>query len=70
MFEESTLASDASSHPSITLFAYFFFLFLRMKIEVATLKESLESMEHLTSSFHRLRLSLLKVSHHTILFIC
>ncbi|XP_028788558.1 centriolin isoform X1 [Neltuma alba] len=32
----------------------------RMKIEVATLKESLESMDHLTSSFHRLRLSLLK----------
>ncbi|KAG9135094.1 hypothetical protein Leryth_011593 [Lithospermum erythrorhizon] len=32
-----------------------------MKIEYATLKESLESMEYLTSSTHRLRLSLLKV---------
>lgn len=34
--------------------------FARMKIENATLKESIESMEHLTSSIHRLRLSLLK----------
>ncbi|KAK7308794.1 hypothetical protein RJT34_05036 [Clitoria ternatea] len=34
--------------------------FARMKIENATLKESMESMEHLTSSIHRLRLSLLK----------
>ncbi|KAJ1381622.1 putative myosin-2 heavy chain isoform X1 [Sesbania bispinosa] len=34
--------------------------FARMKIENATLKESLGSMEHLTSSIHRLRLSLLK----------
>ncbi|GMP38556.1 hypothetical protein CsSME_00009756 [Camellia sinensis var. sinensis] len=33
----------------------------RMKIENATLKESLESMEHLTSAVRRLRLSLLKV---------
>ncbi|KAK4258856.1 hypothetical protein QN277_005256 [Acacia crassicarpa] len=32
----------------------------RMKIDVATLKESLESMDRLTSSCHRLRLSLLK----------
>lgn len=32
-----------------------------MKIENATLKESLESMEHLTSAICRLRLSLLKV---------
>ncbi|WVZ09272.1 hypothetical protein V8G54_013802 [Vigna mungo] len=32
----------------------------RMKIENATLKESMESMEHLTSSIHRLRLSLSK----------
>ncbi|KAI4298577.1 hypothetical protein L6164_032119 [Bauhinia variegata] len=32
----------------------------RMKIEYATLKESMESMQHLTSSIHRLRLSLLK----------
>ncbi|XP_075673958.1 uncharacterized protein LOC142643291 isoform X4 [Castanea sativa] len=34
--------------------------FARMKIEHATLKESMESMEHLTSSIHRLRLSLTK----------
>ncbi|XP_027913220.1 uncharacterized protein LOC114173171 isoform X2 [Vigna unguiculata] len=34
--------------------------FARMKIENATLKESMESMEHLTSSIHRLRLSLSK----------
>ncbi|XP_027359641.1 golgin IMH1 isoform X3 [Abrus precatorius] len=34
--------------------------FARMKIENATLKESMESMEHLTSSIHRLRLSLFK----------
>lgn len=34
--------------------------FARMKIEHATLKESMESMEHLTSSIHRLRLSLMK----------
>lgn len=35
--------------------------FARMKIENATLRESLESMEHLTTSVHRLRISLLKV---------
>ncbi|KAL5790402.1 hypothetical protein ACOSQ2_005290 [Xanthoceras sorbifolium] len=35
--------------------------FARMKVEIATLKESMESMEHLTSSIHRLRLSLSKV---------
>ncbi|KAH6789912.1 myosin heavy chain-like protein [Perilla frutescens var. frutescens] len=35
--------------------------FARMKIENATLKESLESMEHLLSSVRRLRISLLKV---------
>nr|GMC85499.1 myosin heavy chain, cardiac muscle isoform isoform X1 [Ipomoea batatas] len=35
--------------------------FARMKIENATLRESLESMEHLTSSIRRLRHSLLKV---------
>ncbi|GLU03361.1 hypothetical protein SLE2022_205630 [Rubroshorea leprosula] len=35
--------------------------FAGMKIENAMLKESLESIEHLTSSVHRLRLSLLKV---------
>ncbi|CAJ1924721.1 unnamed protein product [Sphenostylis stenocarpa] len=34
--------------------------FARIKIENATLKESMESMEHLTSSIHRLRLSLSK----------
>ncbi|XP_057450330.1 uncharacterized protein LOC130741435 isoform X2 [Lotus japonicus] len=37
-------------------------LFIRMKIENATLKESMESMEHLTSSIHRLRLSLLRAN--------
>ncbi|XP_073314010.1 uncharacterized protein [Primulina huaijiensis] len=35
--------------------------FARMKIENATFKESLESMEHLLSSIRRLRFSLLKV---------
>nr|XP_043628198.1 paramyosin isoform X2 [Erigeron canadensis] len=35
--------------------------FARMKIEYSALKESLESMEHLTSSIRRLRLSLVKV---------
>ncbi|KAK6916324.1 SANT/Myb domain [Dillenia turbinata] len=34
--------------------------FARMKIENATLKESMESMHHLISSVHRLRLSLAK----------
>ncbi|MED6119150.1 hypothetical protein PIB30_009252 [Stylosanthes scabra] len=34
--------------------------FARMKIEIATLKESMESLECLTSSIHRLRLSLFK----------
>ena len=32
-----------------------------MKIENATLKESMESIEHLTSSIRRLRLTLLEV---------
>ncbi|KAI3702320.1 hypothetical protein L6452_28054 [Arctium lappa] len=35
--------------------------FARMKIEYTALKESLESMGHLTNSIHRLRLSLVKV---------
>ncbi|KAH9655634.1 Myosin heavy chain-like protein [Citrus sinensis] len=35
--------------------------FARMRIENATLKESLENMDHLISSIHRLRLSLSKV---------
>ncbi|KAD4179241.1 hypothetical protein E3N88_27832 [Mikania micrantha] len=35
--------------------------FARMKIEYTALKESLESMDHLISSIHRLRLSLVKV---------
>ncbi|KAF2320857.1 hypothetical protein GH714_031367 [Hevea brasiliensis] len=35
--------------------------FARMKIENATLKERMESMEHLTSSIRRLRLALAKV---------
>ncbi|KAA8545768.1 hypothetical protein F0562_020781 [Nyssa sinensis] len=39
--------------------------FARMKIENATLKESLESMERLTSSVRRLRLSLIKVKEST-----
>lgn len=34
--------------------------FARMKIENATLRESIESMEQLTTSIHRLRLSILK----------
>ncbi|XLS75386.1 hypothetical protein HN51_032251 [Arachis hypogaea] len=34
--------------------------FARMKIEISTLKESMESLECLTSSIHRLRLSLFK----------
>lgn len=32
-----------------------------MKIENATLRESMESMEHLITSVHSLRLSLMKV---------
>ncbi|TYG74594.1 hypothetical protein ES288_D04G194400v1 [Gossypium darwinii] len=36
--------------------------FVRMRIENATLKESMESLDHLTSTLHRLRLSLLKVT--------
>ncbi|XP_068320944.1 uncharacterized protein [Pyrus communis] len=35
--------------------------FARMKIEIATLQESMGSMEHLTTTVHRLRLSLSKV---------
>ncbi|XP_023762501.1 uncharacterized protein LOC111910935 [Lactuca sativa] len=35
--------------------------FARMKVEYISLKESLESMEHLTNSIRRLRLSLIKV---------
>ena len=34
---------------------------LRMKIENATLKESMENMDHLISAIQRLRLALLKV---------
>lgn len=34
--------------------------FARMKIEIATLRESMGSMEHLTTTVHRLRLSLSK----------
>lgn len=52
---------------SFQLFAYIFcLLFIRVKIENATLKEGMESMEHLTSSIHRLRLSLLKVSYYFV----
>ncbi|XP_072061200.1 uncharacterized protein [Arachis hypogaea] len=35
-------------------------LLIEMKIEISTLKESMESLECLTSSIHRLRLSLFK----------
>lgn len=41
---------------------FFFLSVCRIKIENATLRESIESMEQLTSSIHRLRLSLLKVA--------
>ncbi|XP_031381649.1 uncharacterized protein LOC116196189 isoform X2 [Punica granatum] len=41
--------------------------FARMKIENATLKESLESMEHLTSTIHRLRASLSQVKESAML---
>lgn len=37
------------------------YCFGRMKVEYAALKESLESMGHLTTSIRRLRLALLKV---------
>ncbi|KAK9941861.1 hypothetical protein M0R45_007554 [Rubus argutus] len=40
--------------------------FVRMKIENATLKESMGSMEHLTATIHRLRLSLLKAKESVI----
>ncbi|XVF01397.1 hypothetical protein REPUB_Repub04eG0085700 [Reevesia pubescens] len=43
--------NEAEAHPNSMDFA-------RMRIENATLKESLESMDHLTSTLHRLRLSL------------
>lgn len=48
----------------LTLFRPFFsrlFLLFRMKIENAAFQESLESMEHLTSSVRKLRLALFKV---------
>ncbi|TXG64089.1 hypothetical protein EZV62_011083 [Acer yangbiense] len=48
--------------PSVScMIITFYFYYFRMKIEIATLKESMQSMEHLTSSIHRLRLSLSKV---------
>ncbi|XP_021277781.1 protein Spindly-B isoform X2 [Herrania umbratica] len=47
--------SEAEAQPSSMDFA-------RMRIENATLKESMESMDHLTSTVRRLRLSLLKVT--------
>lgn len=49
-----------SSYFLYIIVSYIFFFF-RMRIENATLKESMESMEHLTSSIHRLRVSLSKV---------
>ncbi|KAJ4963383.1 hypothetical protein NE237_023322 [Protea cynaroides] len=39
--------------------------FARMKVENASLKESMESMDHLTSTIRRLRLSLLKAKEST-----
>lgn len=45
----------------IILFHMFSCINFRLKIENATLKESMESMEHLTSSIDRLRVALLKV---------
>ncbi|XP_019165519.1 PREDICTED: uncharacterized protein LOC109161532 isoform X2 [Ipomoea nil] len=50
--------NDAESYPSSEVNSIGF---ARMKIENATLRESLECMEHLTSSIRRLRHSLLKV---------
>ncbi|XP_017971067.1 PREDICTED: protein Spindly-B isoform X1 [Theobroma cacao] len=47
--------SEAEAQPSSMDFA-------RMRIENATLRESMGSLEHLTSAVHRLRLSLLKVT--------
>ncbi|XP_043713056.1 uncharacterized protein LOC122661650 isoform X2 [Telopea speciosissima] len=47
--------------------------FARMKVENASLKESIESMDHLTSTIRRLRLSLLKAKESTAsqgLFTC
>lgn len=59
------LEDFASLRPGLFFhqFTYIYcFFFCRMKIDNATLKESMDSMEHLTASIHRLRLSLLKVS--------
>ncbi|KAL9327972.1 hypothetical protein ACSQ67_002975 [Phaseolus vulgaris] len=55
---QSSSSMDFARHPSVYLHSLL--LLIRMKIENATLKESMESMEHLTSSIHRLRLSLSK----------
>ncbi|KAG8368490.1 hypothetical protein BUALT_Bualt15G0051100 [Buddleja alternifolia] len=52
--------NDADSHVNYDKSNYHMD-FARMKIENATLKESLESMEHLLSSVRRLRITLLKV---------
>ncbi|KAI3903348.1 hypothetical protein MKW98_032002 [Papaver atlanticum] len=40
--------------------------YARLRVENATLKESIETMEHLTSSIHRLRLSLVKAKDSSI----
>lgn len=50
-----TRGNEAEAQPNSMDFA-------RMRIENATLRESMESIEHLTSTLHRLRLSLLKVT--------
>ncbi|XP_022763528.1 putative ciliary rootlet coiled-coil protein 2 isoform X8 [Durio zibethinus] len=50
-----TRGNEAEAQPNSMDFA-------RLRIENATLKESMESMDHLTSTLHRLRVSLLKVT--------
>ncbi|XP_074333033.1 uncharacterized protein LOC141670883 isoform X2 [Apium graveolens] len=52
-FSKEGTISEKVSHQSMD--------FARLKVENAALRESLESMRHLTFSIHRLRLSLLKV---------
>lgn len=72
LFEDISMTKIVSFHPSVYLYSCL--SFIRMKIENATLKESMESMEHLTLSIHRLRLSLFKVSYYFVpqllIFFC